>query len=279
MSKEKFQVLYAPKTAGVSTDEAQEALALEYPDYKVSVTEVKNQLVAKLVKKAEGGVPPFVDEKDEKPADDEGGEEKPKAEKKPDLDGGPGDDSDDDDSDDDKGDDDGGDSDSGGDDLSKALKALDALKSVLPKLEKQLHGLGGDVPGGLEGPGGPVPPAGLGGPPGGPEHVGPTPGAPPAAAGGPPKPGFGGPAGPGAVPPPPHGGPGGPPKPLVGVPTFSSNKFVYRPVANADGSLVSLAQAAEEISQHPKYAAYDVKDVKFDDESKQIVAHLKLRRE
>lgn len=283
----KYQVFAADKPEGTTVDEAREDLALRFPDYKVEVFERGQQYIAKLEKLAaddeEDGpkkdIPPFLEEKDDADDGDEDESNEPpkgptnkkkdKAEEDELPEDGPpgaGDDSDDD------GDEDDGDSDDkGGGDVGKALKALETLKSVLPHLEKQLKGLSGDdlglpegppegpIPGG---PGGPVPPPGL---PAGPPHtIGPTPGAPPGAAG---------------IPPAPHPGLNVRKGPPVGVPTFGAKKdrFVFRPASNPDGSKVSFAEATEEVQQHPKYAAYDVHEMKYDDRSGQWVAHLKLR--
>lgn len=275
---EKYQVLTAPKVAGVSVQSVTDELAAQYPIYKVEVHETDSEFVAKLTRKQaappKGKVPPFLDEEDggdseapadivpkddddsdgDAPKDDDGdSDDKPKSDKKDDKDG-----------------------EGEGDDLTKAIHALDTLKSVLPKLEQQLKTLnGGDLPEGLgDGPLGPG--GGPGGPPAGPDGgpsqamldaVGPTPGKPTPGNAAPKIPGFAG------------GGPK-PPRPNVGVPTFShvkQNKFVYRPAFNDDGSKISMEEATREITQHPRYASYDVQEVRFDQDGQQYVAHLKLR--
>lgn len=290
MANEKYQVLTAPKTDGVSLKEAQEALATAYPAYSVEVFDTGNEYTAKLARKKTAAPPPFLDEdddaKDDAPPADDGGEDKAPKPPKDDAPDDGGDDLDGAPPADDGGDKkDKGEGEGKGDDLSKALKALKELDHVLPKLKQQLETLnGGALPEGLGdgplgpdgapgGPGGlPGGPEGLGGPPGGPSQsdldaVGPTPGKPTPGNAAPVIPGMGG-AGP-------H-----PPHPGVGVPTFSNtkrNKFLYRPALNDDGTKISMAEAAKEISEHPRYAAYEVQDLKLDDNGVQYVAHLKLK--
>lgn len=284
MEDKRFQVLTAPKVAGVSIQDITGELEAQYPAYKVEVHEANNEFVAKLVRKAappKGKVPPFLDEEDddaEAPADIAPKDD----EDAPDADDSSEDDADDkpkpskkDDADKDDADGDG----EGGGDLAKALKALDTLKTVLPHLEKQLKTLGGgDMPEGLGA--GPLGPDDMPGGPGGPgapvgpsqsdlDAVGPTPGHPTPGNAAPVVPGLGGKG--------PH-----PPHPQVGVPTFGhvkQNKFVYRPAFNEDGTQVSMEEATREIAAHPRYAKYDVKEVRFDDDGQQYVAHLKLRQE
>lgn len=286
MANEKYQVLTAPKTDGVSLEEARVALAAEYPAYKVEVFDSGDEFVAKLARKtaAPGGkVPPFLDEEEDAPKDEAPEDDAPEDEAEA-PEGSPEDEAEDkaegepEDSKEDK-DDEGKDKDDKeGGDLGKALKALDTLKSVLPKLETQLKELnGGELPGGLgEGPLGPEglegapphgAPPGAGVPPGPSPHdleaIGPTPGKP--GPGGPVLPGLGGPR---------------PPRPGVGVPTFGNvkrNKFVYRPAVDDNGEKISMAEAASEIAAHPRYASYDVQEVKLDETGSQYIAHLKLK--
>lgn len=294
MSNEKYQVLTAPITDGVTLEDATEALTASYPAYKVEVYEQDNEFVAKLARKvaAPGKVPPFLDEDEDAAPDDSDGAKPPKEKAAPkddgdDLDGAPDEDAappDDDDADADKepkGDKEDKGDEGGKGDLGKALKALDTLKAVLPKLETQLKSLnGGEMPEGLgDGPlgpeggpeGHPAPP-GAGLPPGPSQSaldsIGPTPGKPAPGNAAPMVPGMGG-----------HGPV--PPRPGQ-LPTFShikQNKFVYRPTVNEDGTKISMADAAAEIAAHPRYASYDVHEVKLDESGDQYVAHLKLRTE
>lgn len=286
MSNFDYEILAAEKPDGVTLEQAKASITELYPDHHVVVEDNGAEFVATLARKskvsrtvvaADDDALDLLD--DAPPAPDKGGDDDdapdfPK--KKEDS----GDDEDKkDDSEDKK---DGGDEDGDGDKdpVAAVLEALKTLEKSLPKIKDQLSGLGDIVdapipdealgpmphgPGGLGGPGGPGGPGGLGGPKG-PGAVGPTPGAPPGAAGVPPA----------ARPP---RGPDMRKKPPVGVPTFSKrkNKVVFRPVANDDGSQVTLAEAIAEITSHPKYAAYDVAEIKVVEN--EYKAHLKLREE
>lgn len=273
---EKFQVFTSEKPSGVSLEDAQADMEARFPAYEVEVHEVEAKtneegeevvpatFVAKLTRKHSAPkVPPFLEEKDDEEAptdksdsadsdddapDDEGDiDEKDTEEKAPKKDKGEG----------------------KGDPVSQAIDALNTLKSVLPKLEPQLKELAGDVD---------IPTEPMKPPGGGPDVVGPTPGN-----GGPGLPeGLpGGPGGPGGGPP-----MGGPAKgrgldmrrgPSVGVPTFS--KTLHRPAKNDDGKRVSMVEAASEIAAHPKYAHYEVVDLRLDPKNDVYVAELKLREE
>ena len=270
MAEKNFQVLSAAKMNGVTAEEAQAALEVKYPNYNVEVYEKGDEFVAKLTKRLSNrtrqvladdeDVPPFKDKDDDGDGDDDDKEEKKAPKEDSDKDdgdiapkepGAPHPPSD-------------GKEEDGGSDLSKALHAVETLTSVLPKLKDQLKAL---CP--VEDHN-PLEEA---------EHVGPTPHPPGVAPGGPPVPPRGGPPGgrPPMSPGPRRPGPGAP---MVGVPTFTNVKkerFVYRPIANEDGSEVTLAEATNEIQEHPKYTDYDLFEIKRD--GNQIVAHLKLREE
>lgn len=254
MSNFDYEILEADKPDNVTLEQAQQSIAAEYPDHHVIVEDHGDTFVATLARKSKvsrtvvaadddaldllDDAPPVPGKKDE----DEEAPKKDEGEEKP---------KEEKKDDDEKG---------GGDPVSQVLEALNTLEKHLPKIKEQLGG--GDV---VDVPIpdealGPMPP--VDGPPGGP--VGPTPGAPPAAAGRPPVP---------------KSKPDMRKKPSVGVPTFSKrkNKVVFRPVANEDGTEVSLAEATAEITSHPKYAGYDVMEVKR--EGDEYKAHLRFREE
>lgn len=295
-----YEILTAEKPKGVTLEQAREAIVSQYPDHHVIVEDAGDEFVATLARKSKvsrtvvaadddalgllDSAPPAPGKK----KDEEDSEEAPEPEDEKELKDELKDDDSDDKPKDEKKDDGDEKGDEGEDDLGKAKDVLKALEKVLPKLKELLGvsdgddlGLGDDeihtpLKPDAEGLG----PLGPGGPPHGapPGPIGPTPGAPPEdALGGPPG-GLGGPPRPPRRPPvptgrPPARGPG------VGVPAFSKrrNKVVFRPLANEDGSEVTIDQATAEILDHPKYAGYEVVNVKKDENH--YVAHLKLREE
>jgi hypothetical protein len=294
MTQFDYEVITADKIPGVTKEAATAALENRYPDHLVLVEELGNEFVATLARKSRvgkttvaAGDEPFdllEDETDkeepkepkEKGLSEEDGPKTPKEPKEPKAPKGL------EDSLKDEGEDEGD-----GDAVSQILDALKALEKFLPKVKEQLSGLGGgedllDTPelGDLKGPGG------LGGPPG-PGGPGKLPGGPGPATG---PEGLGpldeevGPVPGGKVPRPPRrpGVPSGKPRPdakPVGVPTFGNvkkNKVVIRPRENEDGTLVSLAQATQEIETHPKYAGYEIVNIKPDGDT--FKAHLRYRQ-
>lgn len=277
-----YEILAAEKPEGVTLEQATASLVELYPDHHVLVKDEGDEFVATLARKskvsrtvvaADDDALDLLDDAPPAPGkDDDSDDDAPDFPKKKEE----GDDDKKEDSEDKKDDDEGGDDEGGEHDpVAQVLDALKTLEKSLPKIKDQLSGLGdvvdAPIPDEALGPMPGPPGAGPGGPPkAGP--VGPTPGAPPGAAGVPPA--GGPPRGP-KLP----GGPGARKAPPVGVPTFSKrkNKVVFRPVSNDDGSKTSLAEATAEISSHPKFAAYDVVEIK--QEGDEYKAHLKLREE
>jgi hypothetical protein len=285
MTNYDYEILTAEKPEGVTLDQAAEAIAAQYPDHHVVVDDTGDEFVATLARKSK--VSRTVVAADDDAADLLDDAPPPAFKKKVEEEGDEPDDAPEDDKepkdekDDKKKDSD--DSEDSNDPMAEAKKIVDVLKKVLPQLEKligpgvdELGDLGDEVHTPLHGDEGlgPLPPHGG---PGGP--VGPVPGGSPADALGTEGPaGLGGPK----PPLPPRRPPvpsGNAPRPGVGVPTFSKrrHKVVFRPVANDDGSELTMDQASAEIQQHPKYAAYDVVNIKKDDTH--YVAHLKLRED
>lgn len=284
MTQFDYEVITAEKLEGVTKEAAQAALESRYPEHLVIVEDHGKEFVATLARKNKVGKTVVaadddaLDLLDDEPVGeeipgpkDEGKDDEPKTPKEPKEPKEP------------KGledslkDDKDGEGEGDDNPVSQILDALKSLEKWLPKVKEQLGGL--DTldtpelgPEGLDGPpglphGGPKPPGagpeGLG-PLG--DDVGPTPGKPPSVPRKPPVPSGGAPLPPGA------GVPKGAPSVFGNV---KKNKVVVRQKENVDGSIVTLAQATEEIENHPKYAGYEIVNIKPDGDT--YKAHLRYR--
>lgn len=268
-----FEVLTVEKGSGATLEEARAALSDLYPDHHVIVEETEDEFIATLAAKSRIGRQVVAADEDALDLLDSA----PPAPKDESSDDEDGDDDDDDEKEEkeDKPSEEKEDGDKGDkepkDDVAKVLEALETLQSLLPKLKEQLGGGPAKV---VDAP---KSDEGLG-----PLDVGPVPGALPESAGVPPKEDdLLGDLPPTPRAPRPPRGQDKRKKPPVGVPTFSKarNKTIYRPVANEDGTELSIEEAIAEISRHPRYQDYEIVNVRKDDTGMQFAAHLKLREE